>query len=240
MSNESFHILIVDDEHDITVPLRTYLEKYGHTISVAHDGEQMDRLLARRNVDLLVLDIMLPNEDGLSICRRLNQDFAIPIIMLSALDEEADKVVGLEIGADDYLTKPFNPRELLARIKSVIRRTKTIPANRRVATGKLKFDRWKMELSQKELIDDNEVLVRLSTREHTLLVTLIEHAGITLSRDQLLNLTKGQEAKAFDRSIDNQISRLRQKIEADPKNPRIIVTNRGGGYAFVAELENLS
>jgi len=237
MNNYNRHILIVDDERDITDPLSTYLNKLGYETSVANNGEAMDKILQRRNIDLIVLDIMMPGEDGLTICKRLQNQKSPPIILLTALTEETDRIIGLEFGADDYLSKPFNPRELVARIKSVIRRCEIIPSHKKLSTGVVKFDRWRFDLSFNELVDETHVITLLSSGEHRLLVTLLEHKGVTLSRDQLLELTKGIEAKAYDRSIDNHISRLRQKIEQDPKNPQIITTQRGGGYAFVAPLE---
>jgi two-component system OmpR family response regulator len=234
------HILIVDDERDITAPLAIYLIKHGFETSIAHTGEAMDRMLLRGHVDLIVLDIMMPGEDGLSICRRLQQKNYIPIILLTALTEETDRIIGLEVGADDYLCKPFSPRELIARIKSVIRRSEAVPHHKKNSTGIVKFDRWRIDLSYKEIIDEDNVVTLLSSGEHRLLLSLIECAGTTLSRDQLLDMTKGEESKMFDRSIDNHISRLRKKIEKDPKHPKIITTHRGGGYVFVAQLEHLT
>lgn len=240
MTTLNKHILIVDDEREITAPLATYLNKHGYKTSIAYNGHDMDKVLRRENIDLIVLDIMMPGEDGLSICRRLQDSKQIPVILLTALTDETDRIIGLEVGADDYLAKPFSPRELVARIKSVIRRSEMLPHHKKLTTGMVKFDRWRINLSYKELIDKDNVVTLLSSGEHRLLVSLIEYAGITLSRDQLMDMTKGEEAKMFDRSIDNHISRLRQKIEKDPKNPKIITTHRGGGYVFVAQLEYLS
>lgn len=240
MTTLNYHILIVDDERDITAPLATYLNKHGYKTSIADNGEALDKVLLRESIDLIVLDIMMPGEDGLSICRRLQDKKHIPIILLTALTDETDRIVGLEVGADDYLCKPFNPRELVARIKSVIRRSEMMPHHKKSLAGMVKFDRWRVNLSFKEIIDEQDVVTILSSGEHRLLVSLIEYAGITLSRDQLMDMTKGQESKMFDRSIDNHISRLRQKIEQDPKHPKIITTHRGGGYAFVAQLEYLT
>jgi len=240
MTTLKYHILIVDDERDITDPLATYLNKHGYEISIAHNGEGMDKILLRVNVDLIVLDVMMPGEDGLSICRRLQEINKIPVILLTALTDETDRIVGLEVGADDYLCKPFNPRELVARIKSVIRRSEMVPHHKKLSTGMVKFDRWRINLSFKEIIDEDDVVTLLSSGEHRLLISLIEYAGIILSRDQLLDMTKGEESKMFDRSIDNHISRLRQKIEIDPKRPKIITTHRGGGYSFVGQLEYLT
>jgi two-component system OmpR family response regulator len=197
----------------------------------------MDKVLATGHIDLMVLDIMMPGEDGLSICRRIQSSTQIPIILLTALVEQTDRIVGLELGADDYVAKPFDPRELLARIKSVLRRHQLVPRNKKMAKGLVAFEQWRFDFSSKELVNLEDVSIRLSSGEHLLLITLIEHAGMTLSRDQLLDLTKGREAQLFDRSIDNQVSRLRQKLEIDPKNPRIILTKWGGGYVFAADLD---
>lgn len=237
MAKENYHILIVDDERDITDPLAVFLGRHGYRTSVAHDGEAMDKALNTSSIDLIVLDIMMPGEDGLSICKRLQAPIYPPVILLTAMADETDRIIGLEVGADDYLCKPFNPRELVARIKSVIRRSEKLPQHKKLSRGEVKFDRWRLDLSRRELIDEQDMVTRLSSGEHRLLVSMIEYAGTTLSRDQLLDLTKGETSKLFDRSIDNQISRLRQKIERDPKYPTIISTQRGGGYVFSANLE---
>jgi two-component system, OmpR family, response regulator len=237
MTNDDAHILVIDDDRHIRKPLVEYLRRRGFRTSDAADGREMDRVLATSNVDLVVLDVMMPGEDGFAICRRLQETTQIPVILLTALAEEADRIVGLELGADDYVTKPFNPRELLARVRSVLRRSRMLPPRRQHARGLVRFDRWRFDLSRRELLGPDDVAIRLSGGEHLLLVTFIEHAGITLSRDQLLDLTRGRDSQAFDRSIDNQISRLRRKLEADPGHPRIILTEWGGGYVFAAELE---
>jgi two-component system OmpR family response regulator len=237
LANEQTHILVVDDDPDIRKPVAEYLRRHGFRTSIAADGREMDRLLATSNVDLIVLDIMMHGEDGLSICRRVHEALRIPIILLTARTEGADRIVGLELGADDYITKPFDPRELVARVKSVLRRSQMLPRRQQHSKGLVKFDRWRFDFSRKEILRDDDVVVRLSSGEHLLLVTLIEHAGVALSRDQLLDLTKGREAQLFERSIDNQISRLRRKLESDPKNPRIILTKWGGGYVFAPELD---
>ena len=237
MSESVPHILIVDDDEQIRDPLAAYLQQHGFRTSVAADGRAMDEILSVGRVDLLVLDIMLPGADGLSICRRLQETSRVPTIFLTARAEDTDLIVGLEMGADDYVTKPFNPRELVARVKSVLRRSEMLPRPRRQRRGQVRFDRWRFDFARKEVRGPDGVVVRLSSGEHLLLVTLIEHAGVTLNRDQLLDLTKGRDAQLFDRSIDNQISRLRRKLEVDPKSPNIIATQWGEGYAFVAELE---
>jgi two-component system OmpR family response regulator len=237
MNNEQPHILIVDDDKDIREPLARYLARHGLRISTAKNGQAMDKVLAIGHIDLMVLDIMMPGEDGLSICRRIQSSTQIPIILLTALVEQTDRIVGLELGADDYIAKPFDPRELLARIKSVLRRHQLVPRSKKMAKGRVAFEQWRFDFSCKEVVNLEDVSIRLSSGEHLLLIALIEHAGVTLNRDQLLDLTKGREAQLFDRSIDNQVSRLRQKLEIDPKNPRIILTKWGGGYVFAAELD---
>ena len=237
MTDNQTHILIVDDEKDIREPLARYMQNHGFRTSEAIGGKETDTILATAVIDLIVLDVMMPGEDGLSICRRIQEKHQIPIILLTALSEDTDRIVGLEVGADDYVTKPFNPRELLARIKSVIRRSQMLPRRQKQQKGLVRFGQWQMDLSQKEITGSDNVAIRLSSGEHMLLVSLIEHAGVTLNRDQLLDLTKGRESQLFDRSIDNQISRLRQKLEIDPKNPKFIQTKWGGGYVFSVDLE---
>jgi two-component system OmpR family response regulator len=240
MTEQSAHIVVVDDDDDIRSSLAKYLRKHGFRVTVAANGEELNQVLSTANADLLVLDIMLPGDDGLTICRRVLETRQLPIIFLTALAEDIDRILGLELGADDYVTKPFNPRELLARIKSVLRRSQMLPNKPRIPKGVVKFDRWQFDISRKEIMGSDNVAIRLSSGEHLVLVSLIEHAGSTLTRDQLLNLTKGREAQLFDRSIDNVISRLRRKLEIDPKKPLIIQTQWGNGYAFVADLESAS
>jgi len=235
MIRSKIHTLIVDDDDDIRRSLSHYLERNGLRCSTSVNGKEMDAKLAKYNINLIILDIMLAGEDGLAICARLQQSSRIPIILLTALAEDTDRVVGLELGADDYITKPFNPRELLARIKSVMRRSEMLPPKMFNSRRVVKFDRWRFDFTQREVIGPQNVVVRLSSGEHILLISLIEHAGITLSREQLLDLTKGRDAQLFDRSIDNQISRLRRKLELNPKTPKIILTDWGGGYVFAAE-----
>ena len=230
------HILIIDDDRDIRRPLATYLSENGYRVSAAENGLEMDRILSKASIDLIVLDVMMPGEDGFSICKRLQASTRIPIILLTALKDDTDRIVGLELGADDYLSKPFNPRELQARIKTVLRRTQMLPPRMERLTGSVRFDRWQFDMSQKKIVGTDDLIVPLSSGEHALLLALIEHAGMTLSRDQLLDLTRGVSAYAYDRRIDNQISRLRRKLEQDPKNPTIIQTKWGGGYVFAAEL----
>ncbi len=235
------HIAVVDDHRDIRDLVGRYLEQQGYKVSLADNGQALRRLLERHPVDLIVLDIMMPGEDGISLCRDLRHRTNVPIIFLTAMAEDADRIVGLELGADDYLTKPFNPRELLARIRAVLRRVNASPnnANGRVPSNVLGFDQWRLDVGRQELTGRDGIGVALSTVEFRLLKTFLEHPGIVLSRDQLLDLTAGRTADIFDRSIDNQVSRLRKKIESDPKNPAIIKTHWGGGYSLSVNVEAL-
>ena len=231
------HILVVDDHKDIRDLLARYLDQNGLRVTAAADAVAARRVLKAAAIDLVVLDIMMPGEDGLSLCRHLREATTIPVILLTAMAEETDRVVGLEIGADDYVTKPFNPRELLARIKAVLRRAHSLPPGRDVpASGQIRFDRWTLDLDRREVVDADGVVTPLSTGEFRLLAVFVEHPGRVLSRDQLLDLTRGRAATVFDRSIDNQVSRLRKKIESDPRNPTLIKTVWGGGYSFIGEV----
>ncbi len=231
------HILIVDDSADIREPLAKYLAKKGLRVSTADGGQEMRRLLKASAIDLVVLDIMMPGEDGLSLCRMLRETTDLPVILLTALAEDTDRVVGLEIGADDYVSKPFNPRELLARIKAVLRRARGLPKpSHAPERSRLSFDRWTLDTLRRELIGGDGVAVPLSATEFRLLTVFLERPQMVLSRDQLLDLTSGRSLEPFERSIDNQVSRLRKKIEADPKAPSIIKTVWGGGYVLAAQV----
>jgi two-component system OmpR family response regulator len=235
------HILVVDDEREIREPLAKYLVKNGLRASIAAGGAEARAALKTSAIDMVVLDIMMPGEDGLSLCRHLRETTDIPVILLTAMVEDTDRVVGLEIGADDYLTKPFNPRELLARIRAVLRRANAVPRSRESTAGeRLRFGGWALDMGRRELIGDDGVAAPLSTAEFKLLAAFLRRPGIVLSRDQLLDLTSGRAAEVFDRTIDNQVSRLRRKIEADPKNPVLIKTVWGGGYMFTADVEGAS
>ncbi len=233
------HIAVVDDHREIRDLVGKYLQQQGYRVSTAENGTALRRLVERGAPDLVVLDIMMPGEDGLTLCRELRTRSGptIPIIFLTARTEETDRVIGLELGADDYLAKPFSSRELLARIKAVLRRVNSLPPQRAARrAGSVRFERWVLSLARRELQSDDGVGVPLSTAEFRLLKVFVDHPGMVLSRDQLLDLTVGREADPFDRSIDNQISRLRRKVELDPKNPTIIQTHRGGGYSFLPEV----
>ena len=232
------HVLVVDDHRDIREPLARYLEKHGLRVTIADKSATARRVLKSAAVDLVVLDVMMPGEDGLQLCRHLRETTNIPVILLTAMAEETDRVVGLEIGADDYVTKPFNPRELLARIKAVIRRTHSLPPDHEPhAEGTYRFDRWSLDPARRQLVDEVGIVTPLSTGEFRLLAALLERPGMVLSRDQLLDLTKGRRAIPFDRAVDNQVSRLRRKIERDPRNPELITTVWGGGYRFAGKVE---
>jgi len=233
-------ILIVDDDPQICDLVVDYLSKHGYNVISAGDGRAMQKNLKSKTFDLIILDVMLPGDDGISLCRQLREESHVPILMLSAMSEDTDRIVGLEVGADDYLPKPFNPRELLARIKALLRRASGEVAESRKslnALTALRFNDWTLDRNKRHLIAPDGVNVALSSGEYDLLVALLEHAGRTLTRDQLLDLTQGREAGPFDRSIDVQIARLRKKIELDPKDPKIILTIRGGGYQFNSEVE---
>ena len=234
------HILIVDDHKDIRDLVAKYLQLHGLRISKAENAGAARRLIAAGAIDLMVLDIMMPGEDGLSLCRHLREATDIPVILLTAMADETDRVVGLELGADDYLTKPFNPRELLARIKAVLRRAQSLPRSREPSAGqRLAFDRWILAVDRRELVGRDQVAVPLSSGEFLLLSAFLNHPNMVLSRDQLLDLTKGRQAALFDRSVDNQVSRLRKKIERDPKNPKLIQTVWGGGYKLASKVSRL-
>ncbi|MDX1540728.1 MAG: response regulator [Geminicoccaceae bacterium] len=233
---ETPHILIVDDDPEIRDLLRRYLEKHDLRATTVGDGPAMRRALDGGRFDLVVLDLMLPREDGLSLCRQLRANTDLPVIMLTAMGEEVDRIVGLEMGADDYVAKPFNPRELLARIKAVLRRSRSAGSAGDEAAV-LTFASWRLDLGRRELHAPDGVLTPLTGGEFELLKALALRPQRVLSRDQLLDLTRGRAAQVFDRSIDVQLSRLRRKIEADPKDPQLIKTVRGGGYVFSATVD---
>jgi two-component system OmpR family response regulator len=232
------HILVVDDARDIREPLARYLKENGYRATPAENAAAARRALKTAGIDLVILDIMMPGEDGLSLCRYIRESSGVPVIMLTARGEELDRIVGLEVGADDYLGKPFNPRELLARISAVLRRTNTLPPKMRgPAAERYQFGEWTFNASQREITGPDNMAVPLSSGEFKLLMAFLERPKVALSREQLLDLTKGRDSDVFDRSIDNQVSRLRRKIEQDPKNPRFIKTVWGGGYMFTSDVE---
>lgn len=240
MPNDGLHILVVDDHQEIRDLLAKYLTKNGLRVTQAASAKDARRLIEDRAIDLIVLDIMMPGEDGLSLCRHVRETVEIPIILLSALGEDTDRIVGLEVGADDYLTKPFNPRELLARIKAVVRRSPIVqPGEAAVSKStRLSFDRWQFDPEKRQLTDDKGTVQDLSTGEFRLLAVMTAHPGVVMDRDRLLDLTRGRTAAPFDRSIDNQVRRLRKKLERDPSNPELIKTVWGGGYVFAGKVQS--
>lgn len=234
------HILVVDDNRDIREPLAKYLTKMSLRVSTAADGKAMRQVLSGAAIDLVILDVMLPGESGLELCRFLRES-EIPVIMLTAMTEEADRIVGLEMGADDYVCKPFSPRELLARIKVVLRRAgQGREVSRSLAGKRVRFDKWLFDLTSRDLTGPDGVSIALSSAEYRLLEILVERPGQTLNRDQLLDLSVGRAAEPFDRSIDNIVSRLRKKIEDDPKTPRIVKTVWGEGYCLSVAVEEIA
>lgn len=230
------HILVVDDDPQVRQLIADYLGAQDYRVSVAADGGEMTRLLAESAVDLIVLDLKLPGEDGLSLARKLRAESDIPIIMLTGQSDPIDRVVGLELGADDYLTKPFNPRELLARIKAVLRRFKAResapPADSKIKA--YRFAGWELNLAARRLIDPKGEAVTLTNAEFNLLMAFLQAPQRVLSRDQLLELSRVHSDEVFDRSIDSVILRLRRKLEANPREPQLIKTEWGAGYLFAA------
>ncbi|MCP4284597.1 MAG: response regulator [Gammaproteobacteria bacterium] len=234
------HILVVDDHAEIRELVRRFLGDHGYRVSTAPNGTGMKKVLANAAIDMIVLDLMMPGEDGLTLCRNLRAESDIPVIMLTALGEETDRIIGLEMGADDYLAKPFNPRELLARIKAVLRRSDNAQERSpREAPECLKFLGWTLLPGARELIDPEQTLVPLSTAEFTLLMAFVTRPGRVLSRDQLLDLARGRDTRAFDRAIDTLVSRLRRKLGDQSRNPQIIKTVRGDGYLFAPTVEHV-
>ena len=242
MAADEPHILLVDDERDIRDPLAAYLSRNGLRVSKAENAAAARQLLSAYAIDLVLLDVMMPGEDGLALTGYLRATGTVPVILLTAKAEETDRIVGLEIGADDYVTKPFSPRELLARIKAVLRRAGDGGGGGRVHapdTDTYAFGPWVLRSGERELVDRDGVAIPLSTGEYNLLHALVTRPRRVLSRDQLLDLTQGRELAAFERSIDNHVSRLRKKIEEDPSDPKLIKTVWGGGYMLAAEVRKL-
>jgi two-component system OmpR family response regulator len=231
------HILIVDDDRDIRDLLSEYLTKQGYRTSVAADGRAMRSMMSRVAPDLIILDLMLPGEDGLLLCREIRAQSDIPILMLTARGDEVDRIVGLEMGADDYLAKPFSPRELVARIKSILRRSRALPSNLKPDQAKVfHFAGWTLDISTRNLLSPDGVSIALSGTDFKLLRIFLDHPHRVLNRDQLIDLTQSRDAGPFDRSIDLQVSRLRRRLNDSPKDPAIIKTARGEGYVLAAEV----
>lgn len=233
------HLLLVDDEASIREPLAKYLEKQGFRVTDAANALAARSGLIAYDIDLVLLDIMMPGEDGLSLCRHIAANDGPPVILLTAKSEETDRIVGLEIGADDYVVKPFSPRELVARIKVVLRRMQSGSRISQTDGESYAFAGWTLKTSEQALYDSDGVLVSLSSGEFRMLEALITRAGQVLNRDQLLDLTRGREGGPFDRAVDNQISRLRRKIEDDAKDPQHIKTIWGGGYRFCTPVQKV-
>lgn len=227
------HLLIVDDARDIREPLAAYLKSQGFRVSLAASAAEGRAVVEDGAISLVVLDVMMPGENGLSLCRWLTARGGPPTILLTAMADEADRIVGLELGADDYVVKPFNPRELLARIRAVLRR---VPQTAPPSTGRRRFAGFLHDADARTLARAGAEPIGLTSAENRLLCVLLDRPGQVLTRDQLLDLTAGREAKPYDRAIDNQVSRLRRKLGEDPRMPAIIVTEWGGGYRLAAEV----
>ncbi|MGB3379612.1 MAG: response regulator [Allopontixanthobacter sediminis] len=228
-------ILLVDDEPILREPLAEYLARQGFAVQEAESAAAARAKLIEFTPDLVLLDIMMPGEDGLSLCRHLIETRDLPVILLTAKTEPTDRIVGLEIGADDYVVKPFEPRELVARIRSVLRRARRAPAPGEEAALYV-FEGWSMDPLKRKLIDPEGAMIAISTAEFRLLRAFLDHPRQVLDRDRLLDMVQGREAHLFDRAVDNQVSRLRRKIEVDSRNPEIIQTVRGGGYRLAADV----
>ena len=228
------HVLVVDDDAEIRSLLREYLQKNGYRVTAVADGKGLWATLDAGRVDIVVLDLMLPGDDGLTLCRNLRaRSSEVPVIMLTARGEETDRIVGLEMGADDYLAKPFNPRELLARVKSILRRSRALPVNLQPEEARaIRFAGWTLDLGARTLLTPEGVVVALSGTEYKLLRIFLAHPNRVLNRDQLIDLMLSRDASPFDRSIDVQVSRLRQRLGEGAKEPAIIKTVRGAGYVL--------
>jgi len=232
-------LLLVDDEPDLREPLASYLERQGFAVRQAASAAEARSIIALDVPDLVLLDIMMPGEDGLSLCRHLTEARSIPTIFLTARGEATDRIVGLEIGADDYVVKPFEPRELVARIRSVMRRTHRGALPELQANEDFQFDGWRLDPLKRRLIAPDGAIVAISSVEFRLLMAFLEHPWQVLDRDRLLDMVQGREAHLFDRAVDNQVSRLRRKIEVDSRNPQLIQTVWGGGYMLAADVRRV-
>ena len=235
-TSASPRILIVEDDLEIGKLLALTVQENGMLSTVAEDGQVMNALLRNNEFDLIILDVMLPGEDGLSICRRIRSEKSTPIILLTALGEEIDRIVGLEVGADDYVTKPFSPREVVARVRSLLRRA-SYGLVSTTTQRKLRFDGWQIDPLRRQLHDPSSARVAVTTTEFDLLLAFCRNPGRVITREELLSLTHTGLAGPIERSVDVHISRLRQKIEADPRNPVLLQTVRLGGYMFTASVE---
>ena len=232
-------LLLVDDEASLREPLADYLTRQGFAVRQAEDAAKARAALAEETPDLVLLDIMMPGEAGLSLCRHLSEARNLPVIFLTAKGEATDRIVGLEIGADDYVVKPFEPRELVARIRSVLRRASKAPAEATEEDALYEFDGWQLDPLKRRLTDPEGTVVPISSAEFRLLVAFLSHPRQVLDRDRLLDMVQGREAHLFDRAVDNQVSRLRRKVEKDSRDPKLIQTVWGGGYRLAAEVRRL-
>lgn len=232
-------ILLVDDEPTLREPLAEYLTGQGFLVREAENAAKARSAIAESRPDLVLLDIMMPGEDGLSLCRHLVETTPIAVILLTAKGEATDRIVGLEMGADDYIVKPFEPRELVARIRSVLRRSQRKAAPAQNDNLLYQFEGWTLDPLKRRLIDPDGILAPISTAEFRLLRAFVENPRQVLDRDQLLDMVQGREAHLFDRAVDNQVSRLRRKLEVDTRNPQFILTVRGGGYRFGAQVSKV-
>lgn len=229
------HLLVVDDDREIRQLLGEYLEQAGYRVSAVADGRAMRRALEENRIDLVILDLMLPGEDGLSLCRELRARSNLPVLMLTARGDEVDRIVGLEMGADDYLAKPFNPRELLARIRSIVRRAQALPANMAASeVSTLGFAGWTLDVAARSVRAPDGLVVPLSGAEYRLLRVFLDHPQCVMSREQLLELANGRETVLFDRSIDVLVGRLRKRLRDDSREPALIKTVRGEGYVLAS------
>ena len=236
--NDGPHILVVDDQREICDLVQDYLSDEGYRVSIANDGAAMRRVMAQSAVDLVILDLMLPGEDGLTLARALRDVSDVGIIILTGRGDTVDRIIGLEMGADDYLPKPFHPRELLARVRSVLRRVSSRTAeNASAARSRARFAGWNLDLASRELRSPSGKEVRLTTGEFDLLAVFVNNANQVLTRDRLLDLARNREGGPYDRTIDVQVGRLRRKLESDPQKPTLIKTVRGSGYIFTPPIE---
>ena len=233
-------LLLVDDESSLREPLAEYLSRQGFVVSQAASAAEARSRLRDGDPDLVLLDIMMPGEDGLSLCRHLVEARQLPVIFLTARGEATDRIVGLEIGADDYVVKPFEPRELVARIRSVLRRAQRAGGHAPQDDAHYQFDGWRLDPLKRRLIDPEGAIVPISSAEFRLLLAFLEHPRQVMDRDRLLDMVQGREAHLFDRAVDNQVSRLRRKVEIDSRDPQLIQTVRGGGYMLAAEVRRIA
>ncbi|MFC3098079.1 response regulator [Alteraurantiacibacter palmitatis] len=238
MSEGDIRLLLVDDEASLREPLAEYLTRQGFAVTQASDAARARAILQEKKPDLVLLDIMMPGEDGLSLCRHLIEGRQLPVIFLTARGEATDRIVGLEIGADDYVVKPFEPRELVARIRSVLRRAGRATAPME-ADALYEFEGWVLDPLKRRLTDPEGTVVPISSAEFRLLIAFLDHPRQVLDRDRLLDMVQGREAHLFDRAVDNQVSRLRRKMEEDSRDPRLIQTVWGGGYRLAADVRRV-